>query len=448
MSDETKDKNGKISSIAEKARKKRRGGANATLVEGFMDIGDAIDHDPRSFLPHLENKYIVVENPDYSRDIVRVRSNDVCERVCFDPLINDLLVYTRKNKVARKKVGYHLSEKNAKECASLWMRTTQTVPEPKPFLFKDEPGLCYSRLPCRYDPTIASPLFDEMFSRMTNRDSARAFIGSLFCEHSYRQQCLWLYGDGQDGKGALVNTLNRVMGNASVFVQVPTEKGGSVHNQFFISELVGKRLAVFDDIGSPKFVTSAYFKGLSGGDVHQSNEKHRKQHKVRLNTKFVFTSNQAPDVSELHADKRRMILCRFTRPTEVISPETYEDRLWSEIGAFLSKCIDYYKTEYKGVRPIVCDYSEYDTLVENKNQRHEDLFNEYLVHSGDEADFLTPKELQSLLSEQRYSKTEREEFNKWLETEKKLEAIRPSKGGDRLSRRYVGLRLLHQVSGS
>jgi len=265
-----------------------------------------------------------------------------------------------------------------------------------PILFKNEPGLCWSRLDVDIEkgPT---PVFNELFGRMaTNQDAIKAWIWSIFEPRSELQDYVWIFGEGNDGKGRLNNWLRYVVGKTYSAQTVP--KG---ETRFFAGDLVGKRLAAYADCNEYNFVTTSLFKSLTGGDPQKTERKGQDAFTIMLHCKHIFFSNKGPGISSSKHDTRRAIVTNIeTVPDDKVMPtHEYDKMLAAETPAFLYECRRIYNKLCPGYGRIPKDLFSMDTIAtENESQYHY-LFDKYTI--PEEGAWLSSSELHDCFNAER-----------------------------------------------
>jgi hypothetical protein len=211
---------------------------------------------------------------------------------------------------------------------------------PPAVLMKSEPGLAFHRVP--FDANdfdfFSMPVFEEMLSRCSNPEALCAFIGSIFVPRADRQQYLWIYGEGENGKSSLMRFLGRLLGPAYHADEVPQGH----YDKYWTSAFVGKRLVAFPDCNSPCFPRSAKFKGLTGSDAIRIEGKYDKAFSTTLDCKFVFLSNEELIISDEKADTRRAIYVKMGAIKGRPDPK-YEEKLWAEAEQIVAYCLDIYR---------------------------------------------------------------------------------------------------------
>lgn len=222
----------------------------------------------------------------------------------------------------------------------------------KPFAFKSDPGYAYAR--AEFDPVDYwqdTPTFNQLINNFSNSEPLMAFIGSLFFLESYMQQYVWIYGEGGNGKGALIRAIRSVFGDAfHSSSYVPTKE-----DKYWTYELIGKRFVVFPDCNAYHFVTTGLFKSLTGDDSVRVEEKFKNAYSVHLKAKYMFHSNETPKISSNESDLRRIIFSE-AKNKEAFEPDPeFELKLKDEVPAFISNCILKYQQLCPKHGPIPVD---------------------------------------------------------------------------------------------
>lgn len=268
----------------------------------------------------------------------------------------------------------------------LWTMASPARTEPFPLVtWKSDPRPCHHKLD--FDPIPAdqlkgsAPLFAELMSRTTNSHALMAFIGSLFDEKSQRQQYCWIFGEGKNGKGALVRCLAKLLGPVYGSEEAPT--GDSKH---WTCGLLGKRLVVFADCNNASFVTTGRFKSLTGEDKIRVEIKGGAILSLDIFAKYLFTSNAKPKISSTTADIRR-ILYSYVKPVDDAKMvDNYEENLWGEMPNFISACWHQYQICTNGnprAEIPVKNADEVSDIAEDSEHEYETFVSEYLRFDHD-----------------------------------------------------------------
>jgi hypothetical protein len=300
-----------------------------------------------------------LKTPDFPRRF-HVLTDDQGSRVPIEELDGQVCKYVKEMEVSNAILSYchrvlggvgpaAIDYGDAVKCMQMWRGLTEPLDRDsiKPVVQKSTDSKCWHRLPWDLPREPGeTPTFDELFSRMKeNQAPLMAWIGSLFIPEADRQQYVWMYGDGQNGKGRLVNFLARCMG-PSYGSEVPPAKHGD--SRFWTAGLMGKRLIAFPDCTMYSFPTQGIFKSLTGGDKQRIERKGCDSFSADLDCKFIFLSNTEPTLTGSTADRRRVIFISMA-PIEAapIPQAKYDGMLWDEGPDFLAKCI----AEYRRLSP-------------------------------------------------------------------------------------------------
>ena len=331
-----------------------------TLVQATQNKGD---------LPFKKwnHKFHVVETEDERRLWIEEKKQGVCHFVGEHVIIQRLHKYTTDITFMRYGSTYQFDMRGLKELEQKMLNEYEPVPYPTAVNFRKDKGLCFNRLPWDYDEPGFSPLFNELMRRTSNAEALMCFIGSLFFEESDQQQYVWLYGTGKNGKGSLARFLKKCFGQACAGgLQIPR-----MDDKFWTASLIGKRLGIFPDANNAKFVRSSLFKSLTGEDTISIERKFKESVDVKLNTKFIFISNNKPDIVDEVSDMRRVIYCEVKPIEETFN--RYEDVLWEEGGRFLSDCIQLYRKKVRQHGTIPTDTSQIAEIATANDDDYESI---------------------------------------------------------------------------
>lgn len=387
-------------------------------------LADLLNNTQASLPPFPHSLFAnLVGKEDAVRKIIVVSKDNICREASKEFVVDALSVYLRSTPEIIENPNFFFEDHQVQSCVTSWLRGAKTMPEPLSVTFQDDPRETYLRLPWAFDSTGETPLFDELFSRMTNALAARHFIGSLFDDASYRQQYLYIYGDGQDGKGALVNFLLKVFKFSGSILSCPLDKKGELLDKHWTANVENLRLGVFDDLDVFNFPSSGFFKSLTGLDLVSVNPKNKKAYQVYLKMKFIITANRLPVLGSSTADQRRVIICELDAPETLSGVETYEERLFAEGGPFLSRCIEDYRKAYPTHAPIECDISTAEALGEERDMVFSDTLEAHFVLRADQK--ITRDALFKILLDMGWSTFKIGDFKAWLKIKHKVKEFRP-----------------------
>ena len=228
----------------------------------------------------------------------------------------------------------------------------------------DEPALHYFDLKAirKEGPT---PTWDEFGERFTEDDfkTLKAFIWSIFKAKNKGRQLLYIYDpDGFSGKSVLMSVLARYLGpDISASIQKD-----SLNNQFSLAKIWDKRLVTIDDNKNRFLIRSEKMHMILGGGWADIEMKGRNSFHAKLFTKMIAGGNIPLSIdpyavherSRLIMIKTQMndeILKRFCQTDEngnlvkrngkpvPLGDPNFEENLFEEFEAFLTKCREAYR---------------------------------------------------------------------------------------------------------
>lgn len=315
---------------------------------------------------------------------VFIRDDGTCYRPQDGEIASLILKYTRSLNLP----NFEFTPAQADECSKYWKMVSDPMPMPPHVLFRGQAGLCWQR--SAYDLTPGpTPVFDELFSRMTNGKAVRAWIGSMFFLDSYDQQYVWLKGEGNDGKGSLITFLANVFGPEGALSQ--EEAPGA--DKHWAVPWVGKRFVYFSDFDDYGAMRKGPLKILTGGGETLVRPFFGAGFSMKLPVKIMIASNRFPKTELDKADKRRLIFAEFSS-FQVPGDSGYQKFLEAEGGPFLASCIDVYKSYPKGKAIPLDDDDTFESLEDQqalKDSAYSAWFSLYF--SEDPTSKTTPEEV-------------------------------------------------------
>lgn len=317
---------------------------------------------------------------------IELLDNNLCAPFRQERFDDAIYNYAKKKLAGGASDHYQFSRNDVGDIRRFAMATCKEVQEPLPFRFASEGTLSYVALP--FDPLPGDcPNWDKLIGNLTNQQVVRAYIGSLFVRESYRQQYLWIYGKGGDGKGCIGRWLVNVFSSSAVSL-------GTVRpdDKWFNSSIAFARVVIFADIEKYSYPSSEHFKNLSGGDSISVEEKFKSAYSVKTNFKFLFLSNNLPRLSGDIADQRRAIISEAVRSGFTVEPG-FEDRLWVESGAFIAKCLADYAELCPDHKEIPFKDESIEAWTQLKDEPYEEFFADCFVKTADGQGFVTASEL-------------------------------------------------------
>lgn len=314
------------------------------------------------------------------RSYISEDENKQIRYVDFEMIVDQIMQYVRFACGPRLLQGTSFIEKEARELAKYWRSITRDFPHPiKPIAERSDDSYTFKKL--NFDFTAPEdfkkecPAFFEFMERTSNSRALMAWIGSLFFENSDRQQYVWIYGDGQNGKGSVARVLSNIFGSACGWEQVPSEN----ERRFWTSGLLGKRLVVFDDCSNYGFVAQGFFKSLTGGSAIRIEQKNQAPFSADLPVKFMFLSNDKPLLESKKADLRRVIFCHAEPPTTDFGPHYERDYLAGEAPKFIGHCKKIYQADVVrlGLTQIPTETDEINEIISEQEDVFQAIVDKY-----------------------------------------------------------------------
>lgn len=325
---------------------------------------------------NLYRKFFTYSPGDGTIDLLKAQPNGEVSYVSNEALRHELIRLSHFYK------NFPLSVKESGAMVDFWKVINYAERGlkhlPPPICNKSDQCWAFRRLPFDYLPyeTLPRPMhFLEFCNRLSDPDVFQAYIGSLFVPESYRQQYLYVFGHGNDGKGTIFNLLERIFGSSYIAEEVPERS-----DRFWSSSLIGKRLCVFPELEDATFPTSARFRKLTGDDLIRIEEKFKQNSYGKIFTKFIFASNDELQLTKRRADRRRALYIAaesFEGPGDPL----YVENLWKEANAIYSLCLEKYRELCPNHGPIP-QHTEKKTSIDFDHENEMDrFFNRYFEPS-------------------------------------------------------------------
>lgn len=277
---------------------------------------------------------------------------------------------------------------------------------------KSHEGYAFHKLDYDLDSTKDFPTFKELFGRMTNAEAVMTWIGSLFDSTSDRSQLVYLFGEGNNGKGRLVEFLGTAFGAAHIESAVPRDP------RFWTGSVYNKRLVTFGECDDFQFAVGETIKAVTGNDTVVIEKKGKDFRKATAVCKFLFASNVKPAVRGTEAHTRRVIFGEMTPYTGPhLAPSVYDKKLRDEGHAFLSHCWRLYKKNAETFGKIQVDAAMMSALVEENTAQFEELIDQYFALDPDL--HVKSNQLLALLVETQHERKDLRQFRLFIENKYK-----------------------------
>lgn len=382
----------------------------------------------------LKEKFYLIQPEVGKKVIIEEYDPGIVRYVPRQHVVNCLL--THLERFFAHETKFALTNEEGHFAVKYWMATGAAIATPKIVGELNETELVFHRLP--FDicdgPT---PTFDEFFARCSNATPIQAWIGSLFFGDSDRQQYVWIYGEGGDGKGALTHTLEKVFGPSSCSPGLPD--GGS---RFWTYQLLGKRLVTMPECQSYTFPNSTLFKQLTGGDSVGFEQKGQDPFTARPTCKFLFSSNERPKIDSARANERRIIYGEVTSPTDnvddLLSSAVIEGAMWNEVPHFIHKCKEIFLNYCPDMGIIPTDKKVFKELSDLNEEYDDVVFHKYFL-PGNKTDYVLSSKLNEIYRNEHFDNQKIRNFQKFMRHKYKCKFGQETTGKKR--RCWFGLKL-------
>ena len=402
--------------------------ANMMEMKSVSDSGD------------FHERFYVVQSSNGAQSIILADKHNVCRPIVESYVVNSILNYChlKSNVISDLR---DLDHHHAKNALDMWRALVVPVDDPNMIAEKNDDSLCYHRMPFDliepYNLETEAPLFYEFLGRTTNSRAKVGFLGSITMEQSNREQYLWLYGDGMNGKSSLIRLLSSVFGSSSLCTTPPKKD-----DSFWSSALLSKRIVMLPDVNNTYFVTSGQFKNLTGGDKIRIERKMQDSFESEIKCKFIISSNFTPTISSSLSDQRRIIYCEIDKIGRDPDPD-YDANLLKEAPYIFGYC----RAEYLKMCPshgfIPTDKDSLDVVTEDNDADYERVFQANFSKCVDpslpkcrQGSFL-PVELSKLMKNLSVKKHWEREFKRYIKIKHGI-FCQPVKVEHGVVKKYVG----------
>lgn len=341
----------------------------------YLGITLAINRSPLISLPVFPNRYVLVKDVLGDKEILKILpDNTAVSLPSNEDVAASILKYTNKELAGHQ--GFRFTVNQARECADYWAMETHVVEKPPIILWKNEPGLCFHRLPWDYHESLLAqcPTWDELLGRMVlNREAFCHYIASIFYDDAYSQMYLWLDGKGGDGKSSILSFLSRVFRQFYIPGIPPSSNQESDR---YLWHIMRARILAFDDLkgNALSMPTHGWFMSLTGG-VPQLIKPHFKPAvRATLNIRPICTANGQPRISSEPSEMRRLVYVQLEKRNKPIYDHRYNDRLWAEGGAFLARCLRDYNLKHPDHGIISLEAGSLNDVIDSAEEDFEALF--------------------------------------------------------------------------
>lgn len=175
-----------------------------------------------------------------------------------------------------------------------------------------------NQLTTTYDAASECPrwlqFLDEVFSvdpdRQEKIDFLQEWFGYLLVPSTAHQKMLWLFGPGANGKSALLEVMQDMLGEENSSSMMLSE----MSNEFYRYELYGKLANFAGEHPAGARLNDGFIKSTVTGDSITANRKNRSPIQFRPTVRLVAAMNELPTLKDIsHGFFRRLIVLTLNR---------------------------------------------------------------------------------------------------------------------------------------
>lgn len=153
---------------------------------------------------------------------------------------------------------------------------------------------------------------EEVFPGEDGRQKAlclQSFFGYCLLPDCRFQRCLFLIGNGSNGKSVIIDILVDLLGQENVS-SLPMQL---FSQRFLIGQLKDKLINVAGEISTQGIIDTDVFKNAVSGGLLMADEKHGKPYGFYPHAKHIFAMNEVPKITDKsYGFARRPIVLKFT----------------------------------------------------------------------------------------------------------------------------------------
>lgn len=429
------DKELKVVHMREQRQKKEKGEKSKQRLSRPL-VYEAIARTIASQAPNFSIKVWPVKVDDGQRMVIKEVKDNVVKISNRDEVAESIIKY-----IADLPQEYALTWEECRYAANFWLYSSPLVDMPPHFRWADDSRMTFNRLPWKEGVTGPTPTWDGLLGRLSNATALKAWIGALFVNDATHQQYIWMYGQGGEGKGCIDRFLEKVIGTG-YRSEEPPESG----DKFWTYGLIGATLVTFADCNNRTFPSTGKFKSLVANDAVRCEEKNGKIFSTRLGCRYMFFSNEQPNLTTERADMRRVIYCEFAPQSEQRVDPDFERRLWEEGGPFITSCIQTYHNLCPKHGPIPAEMDDVLDLAAANESHFSTVFERcFVVKSShpDAANHVKPhvktNRMTEIINTWFKDRRDRDGFKAYLKRNYGAFSQTVKLEGNKAERRYLGI---------
>lgn len=201
----------------------------------------------------------------------------------------------------------------------------------------DEPCFKYvDKLNILEGPT---PAWNEFLDRLDYPEVFLAWIGALFDPENEGRQVMWLQGNGFDGKSKVADALREIYG-AKYVASI-----GQDMNQFFYSQIYGKRFSIYGDCQHARLVSTAKIQAITGADPVAVEYKGETPFTAKVYSRILVCSNINPEIDFNKTNEKSRVIRLFVKKNskDFHGDPHWDKQLISEAPQILYKAFEAYQ---------------------------------------------------------------------------------------------------------
>ena len=194
------------------------------------------------------------------------------------------------------------------------------------------------------ETTLSCPRWDDFLLEVFDNDIEQitlllAYIGLLLTPITKFQKALFIVGPTRCGKGTIAKVIRKLIGKNNCCA--PTTE--TLTSQFGMQTLIGKTVATVSDArfhGPNNYILIERLLNIIGEDELTIERKHIKSIDQRLQTRFIFLSNEIPRLTDAStALANRFLMLKMTKSFLGKEDFDLEHKLYDELPGILRQSI-------------------------------------------------------------------------------------------------------------
>jgi len=194
--------------------------------------------------------------------------------------------------------------------------TLEVLPHDKKYLSKIQ-------LPVKYNPDAECPRWHQFLAEVFVDDLQKAlalqsFYGYCLLPDCRYQRCLFMIGDGANGKSVAMELLPKVLGESNVS-SLPLQL---MSQRFLVGQIKDKLVNLAGEVPSGQLIDTENFKIAVAGGMMMADEKHGRPYSFYPIAKHIFAMNEPPKLNDKsYGFSRRPIVLTFRQRFEPGTPK-------------------------------------------------------------------------------------------------------------------------------